>query len=71
MYNAPIGVIKGNKSSEIFQEIKLMTSQYSTNNSNEKFERTKQDKGKDKSHKQYISKKTNKDEFNKIINKYI
>lgn len=71
MYDAPIGVIKGNKSSEIFQEIKLMTSQYSTNNSNEKFERTKQDKGKDKSHKQYISKKTNKDEFNKIINKYI
>ena len=71
MYDAPIGVIKGNKSSEILQEIKLMTSQNSTNNSNDKYERLQSFKQKEKSNKQNISKKTTKDEFNKIINKYI
>ena len=71
MYDDPIGVVNGNKSSEILQEIKLMTSQNSTNNSNEKFERVLSYKQKEKSNKQHKSKKTTKDEFNEIINKYI
>ena len=73
MNDASSGVSKQNKSSDILEEIKLMTSQNSTNNSLERNDIKNQNLNSKKeiNKNKFITKKTKQDEYNKKIRQYI